>query len=71
MISWLGKWIFVITDEDMDDFPRPVRMFALWCNDESLARLESKYTITNMLVLPWVPNYEIKIQITLIQLHYC
>ena len=60
MFPWLGKCVSIITDEEMDEISESVRMFALWCDDESLPILESKYKITNLLALPWAPDHDIK-----------
>lgn len=50
--------IHVITN-DLEELQDTIRLFALWCDDNSLKEMESKYSISDILVFPWVPSYDI------------
>jgi len=59
VFSWNNVDVNVITNDNMDQSSEKARVFALWCDDESLPEIEKSYDVIDVLVLPWVPESDI------------
>ena len=59
LIKYAKQEIHVITDDIMDKVEDPVRLFACYCDDKSLARMEELLNIQDILVFPWVPEHDV------------
>jgi len=60
LIKYAKQDIHVITDDTIDNISDPVRLFAYCCDDNSLKKMEDSLNIKDILVFPWVPDYDVK-----------
>lgn len=59
-LSFESKTIRLITSKKMEHQPPPVRLLAIWADSDSLKKMESRYTISNLLVITWNSKTDIE-----------
>ena len=60
LVKYAKQDIHIVTNDNIDAVEDPVRLFAYCCDDVSLKKMEDKLNIKDILVFPWVPDYDVK-----------